>query len=59
MLSFLCQKRKLYQTLMNETPKFQEQFQRDIKQIQKNQVVHTLNNGKGKDLLSNLDVTIK
>lgn len=48
-----------YQKLMNETPKFQEQFQRDIKQIQRNsQVVQTLNTGKGKDLLSNMDVVI-
>ncbi len=45
--------------MVNETPKFQEQFRRDIKQIQRNsQVVQTLNTGKGKDLLSNVDVVI-
>lgn len=48
-----------YQALMSETPKFQEQFRRDIKQFHREiQVLNTLNNGQGKDLLSNLDVII-
>lgn len=50
---------KSYQKLENETDKFKEQFWRDVKQIKRNtQVMSTINNGEGIDLLSNKEIKI-
>jgi len=49
----------LSQRLENESPKFKEQFMRDIKQLKRSyQVMDTLNKGEGEDLASGMKVKL-